>query len=109
LQENIKKLLSISGKEVIQVLLEFGAIVERASIDEAYVDLTNIVNEKMNQVCGWTNYSDAWSINGIFFFKNFTPDFLIDQLNNTFVVGFDESEETRKSGWFILIMQIFLS
>jgi len=48
-------------------------------------------------------------INGIFFFKNFTPDFLIDQLNNTFVVGFDESEETRKSGWFILIMQIFLS
>lgn len=29
-----------SGKEVIQVLLEFGAVVERASVDEAYVDLT---------------------------------------------------------------------
>ena len=28
------------GKEVIQVLLEFGAVVERASVDEAYIDLT---------------------------------------------------------------------
>ena len=34
------RFLLLSGKEVIQVLLEFGAVVERASVDEAYVDLT---------------------------------------------------------------------
>ena len=34
------RILLFSGKEVIQVLLEFGAVVERASVDEAYVDLT---------------------------------------------------------------------
>ena len=38
-----------AGKEVIQVFLQFGAIVERASIDEAYIDLTNLVNERMSK------------------------------------------------------------
>ena len=32
-----------AGREVIEVLLESGATVERASIDEAYHDLTKLV------------------------------------------------------------------
>ena len=34
---------------MIQVLLEFGGIVERASVDEAYVDLTRY--KKFTQIC----------------------------------------------------------
>ena len=29
--------------------MQFGAIVERASVDEAYIDLTNLVNDRMSQ------------------------------------------------------------
>ena len=39
-----------AGKEVIQVLLQFGGTVERASIDEAYVDLTAVVLDKINHM-----------------------------------------------------------
>ena len=39
-----------AGKEVIQVFLQFGAIVERASIDEAYIDLTDLVNTRMTEM-----------------------------------------------------------
>jgi len=38
-----------AGKEVIQVFLQFGARVERASIDEAYIDLTDLVNARMTE------------------------------------------------------------
>ena len=34
---------------MIQVLLEFGGVVERASVDEAYVDLTRY--KKFTQTC----------------------------------------------------------
>ena len=59
-----------AGKEVIQVLLQFGAIVERASIDEAYIDLTALVDEKMN----------AMKITH-------------EDLPNSFVIGSEESKE----------------
>ena len=36
-----------AGAEVINVLLQFSGIVERASIDEAYIDLTQVVEDKM--------------------------------------------------------------
>ena len=29
--------------------MQFGGIVERASVDEAYIDLTNLVNDRMGQ------------------------------------------------------------
>ena len=35
-----------AGKEVIEVLVGFGAVVERASIDEAYIDITTLVEER---------------------------------------------------------------
>ena len=91
-----------AGKEVIKVLLEFGAIVERASIDEAYVDLTNIVDEKMTQVrLGFTIIFYPKFLSKDLVFQNYTQENLIDQLNNTFVVGYDESDEDRKSGYLI--------
>lgn len=58
-----------AGKEVIQVFLKFGAIVERASIDEAYIDLTNLVNERLD-----TKVQD-------------------EDLPNTFVVGNEENRQ----------------
>ena len=36
-----------AGREVIEVLLDSGAVVERASIDEAYIDLTKIVEKRL--------------------------------------------------------------
>ena len=58
-----------AGKEVIQVFLQFGAKVERASVDEAYIDLTDLVNAKM------------------------TESIIIEDkdIPNTFVVGHEES------------------
>ena len=35
-----------AGREVIEVLLSFGAIVERASVDEAYIDITSLVDTR---------------------------------------------------------------
>ena len=37
-----------AGREVIEVLLASGAVVERASIDEAYLDLTKLVEARLN-------------------------------------------------------------
>jgi len=61
-----------AGKEVIQVFLQFGAIVERASIDEAYIDLTNLVNTRMT--------GKAKSIEA-------------KDIPNTFVVGHEDNSE----------------
>ena len=36
-----------AGREVIEVLLDTGAVVERASIDEAYLDLTKVVDKRL--------------------------------------------------------------
>jgi len=36
-----------AGREVIEVLISFGAVVERASIDEAFVDLTSLVDKRL--------------------------------------------------------------
>lgn len=41
-----------AGKEVITVLLSFGAVVERASVDEAYVDLTGLVDDRLRLGAG---------------------------------------------------------
>ena len=62
---------------MIQVFLQFGAIVERASIDEAYIDLTNLVDERLQTVQN-SQGLDA------------------GQISNTFVVGF---EEEQKQAW----------
>lgn len=48
-------------------------------------------------------YSSNFSFKKVIIFQNYTPEFLIDQLSNTFVVGFDESDETRRSGSVIAL------
>ena len=66
-----------AGKEVIEVLVGFGAVVERASIDEAYIDITTLVEERRRDLV--TGVGEAL-------------------LPNTFVVGHDTSEEMRREG-----------
>ena len=65
-----------AGKEVIEVLVGFGAVVERASIDEAYIDITTLVEERQR---------DLDTVG-----ESLLP--------NTFVVGHDSSEEVRRAG-----------
>lgn len=67
-----------AGKEVIDVLCDFSGCVERASIDEAYIDLTNVIEGKLKQLDG----------------KKLTPDLL----PSTWVVGYDipESEDKQE-------------
>ena len=71
-----------AGREVIDVIRKHCSIVERASVDEAYLDITDIVEKKI---------SDPVS----------TED-LITQLSNTFVVGYSDigtnDEEERSRG-----------
>jgi len=38
-----------AGKEVIDVLGSYGVVVERASIDEAYLDFTSVINQLYHQ------------------------------------------------------------
>ena len=67
-----------AGAEVITVLSEFGrCVVERASIDEAYVDMTQEVNARLVAME--------------------TGNITTDQLPNTFVVGW-EAEDRGKTG-----------
>ena len=67
-----------AGRSVIQTLLKFGAIVERASVDEAYIDLTKLVDNKI------ADLSKA--------------DCLKQPRDTTFVVG-QENEKCREL-WF---------
>lgn len=62
-----------AGAEVIAVLSKFSDFVERASIDEAYIDLTEEVKKRMD-----TLDSD-----------NVSPE----QLPNTFIVGWGDNKD----------------
>jgi len=68
-----------AGREVIEVLVSFGAVVERASIDEAYLDLTPLVETRMQSV-------------------EFTDTVLLD-LPNTHLGGSDGDRQTYMSAW----------
>ena len=70
-----------AGKEVIEVLLEFGSIVERASIDEAYLDLSELVENELQELV-----SNQIKIN-------------TNDLPNTYVVGYNAEGKTPAS-WF---------
>ncbi|XP_065944536.1 DNA polymerase eta-like isoform X2 [Magallana gigas] len=67
-----------AGAEVIAVLSKFSDCVERASIDEAYIDLTEEVKKRMD-----TLDSD-----------NVSPE----QLPNTFIVGWGDNKDGSKRG-----------
>lgn len=63
------------GAEVIEVLSQFSDCVERASVDEAYIDLTGEVEKRMS-VLSQERVS-------------------LDKLPNTHVVGFDKQKGKR--------------
>ncbi|XP_063981764.1 DNA polymerase eta [Diachasmimorpha longicaudata] len=73
-----------AGREVIDVLKKQCSIIERASIDEAYLDITSLVEERIKTMEGQS------------------PDKMIEALSNTFVVGYCEEdsndEEKRAEG-----------
>ncbi|XP_067006969.2 DNA polymerase eta [Anabrus simplex] len=80
-----------AGREVVEVLCEFCDCVEKASVDEAYLDLTKTVEKRM------------LSLNG----TAVTPAMLA----NTFVVGFTaentNDEEERKLGMFSWLESVY--
>ncbi|KAK9299150.1 hypothetical protein QLX08_007767 [Tetragonisca angustula] len=81
-----------AGREVINVIKEHCDIIERASVDEAYLDITDLVSKRMS-----TNLISS--------------KHLIKQLSNTFVVGYSKDgkndEEERSNGTRTWIMNIF--
>ncbi|CAL7936627.1 unnamed protein product [Xylocopa violacea] len=81
-----------AGREVIDVIKKHCNVIERASVDEAYLDITDMVDKRM-------------SIN------NNSLNCLMTQLSNTFVVGYSEvgknDEEERSNGIRTWIRNIF--
>uniref|UniRef100_A0A0C9RHZ1 DNA polymerase eta n=1 Tax=Fopius arisanus TaxID=64838 RepID=A0A0C9RHZ1_9HYME len=81
-----------AGREVIEVLKKKSAIIERASIDEAYLDITSLVEERMNSI-------DQSQMN------------IVEALSNTFVVGYcddnSNDEEKRKYGIETWMSEVF--
>ncbi|KAK0173566.1 hypothetical protein PV328_006742 [Microctonus aethiopoides] len=80
-----------AGQEIIEILKNHCSIIERASVDEAYLDITDLVDERMDQM----NCSS----------KNIIP-----LLNNTYVVGYcdeDNNDEKRCEGLNNWIVETF--
>lgn len=72
-----------AGREVAAVLCEFSKCVEKASIDEAYIDITDIVNQRA---------ADNIAVTA-------------DQLMNTFIVGFT-SQNNNDEGNVLKYLQL---
>jgi len=70
-----------ASKEVMQVLRRFGGVVERASIDEAYIDLTAVVESRMGSIVDKSELA------------------VVNQLGNTHVVGEVGEREEGVTSW----------
>ncbi|CAL1688850.1 unnamed protein product [Lasius platythorax] len=72
-----------AGRSVIEVIKKHCNVIERASVDEAYLDITDIVDKRLTTT-------------------NVTPKELISSLANTYIVGYSEinknDEEERSQG-----------
>jgi DNA polymerase eta len=66
-----------AGKEVMKVMCEFSECVERASIDEAYLDLTKVVDDRLKQFVE----------SGVSFKEYFNSS----KFSSTFVCGYEPS------------------
>ncbi|PSN56696.1 hypothetical protein C0J52_00039 [Blattella germanica] len=72
-----------AGREVVDVLCQFSDCIQRASVDEAYIDITRTVEERMKEL----------------------PRIVPAQLPNTFVVGYGDSsndEATSHVSWMVV-------
>ncbi|XP_024086271.1 DNA polymerase eta isoform X2 [Cimex lectularius] len=80
-----------AGREVVSVLCKFSDVVQKASVDEAYIDLTAPIQKRMNE----TNNT------GI----------KIEDLASTFIVGYSDDnsneEEERQKGTKSWLQDIF--
>ena len=65
-----------AGAEVVEVLSQFSKCVERASVDEAYIDLTDEVNKRLQHITQVT----------------------ADQLPNTHISGYDVEMQSSDKG-----------
>ncbi|CAL1270242.1 unnamed protein product [Larinioides sclopetarius] len=74
-----------AGASVIEVLCKFSDCVERASIDEAYLDLTEVINARMENDIRVT----------------------ADQIPNTFVIGWEDKDNERGAleSWLQMIYE----
>uniref|UniRef100_A0A0A9XPW2 DNA polymerase eta n=1 Tax=Lygus hesperus TaxID=30085 RepID=A0A0A9XPW2_LYGHE len=81
-----------AGREVIDVMCKFSECVQRASIDEAYLDLTSVVDNRLNE------------------FQNGVPP---DKIPNTFVVGYtsesSNDEALRSEGTGSWLKDLYFS
>lgn len=81
-----------AGREVIEVIKKHCNVIERASVDEAYLDITDIVDKKLAA-------------------SKVSPKGLISSLSNTYVVGYSEvgknDEEERNQGLQTWILDSF--
>ncbi|CAK9804299.1 DNA polymerase eta [Anthophora quadrimaculata] len=81
-----------AGRHVIDTIKKHCNVIERASVDEAYLDITDIVNTRMS-----TNFNSL--------------EYLVTKLSNTFVVGYSEvginNEEERSKGTRTWITNVF--
>ncbi|XP_046676399.1 DNA polymerase eta [Homalodisca vitripennis] len=79
-----------AGREVIKVICEFSECVQRASVDEAFIDLTEAVEKRLaNKV-----------------------KVSLSQLENTFVVGYspeDNNEDERERGLTTWLQEVYSS
>ncbi|EFN80675.1 DNA polymerase eta [Harpegnathos saltator] len=79
-----------AGHEVIKVIRKHCNVIERASVDEAYLDITDIVEKRLDKI---------------------SSNELISSLANTFVVGYSEigksDEEERHKGLQTWILDSF--
>lgn len=81
-----------AGRSVIEVIKKHCNVIERASVDEAYLDITDIVDKRLTTI-------------------NITPKELISSLANTYIVGYSEinknDEEERSQGLHTWILDSF--
>ncbi|XP_029159577.1 DNA polymerase eta-like [Nylanderia fulva] len=81
-----------AGSSVIKVIKKHCNVIERASVDEAYLDITDIVDKRLTAT-------------------NITPKELISSLANTYIVGYSEinknDEEERSQGLQTWILDTF--
>ncbi|KAL6437938.1 hypothetical protein ACFW04_004324 [Cataglyphis niger] len=81
-----------AGREVIEVIKKHCNVIERASVDEAYLDITDIVDKRFTTT-------------------NVSPKELISSLANTYIVGYSEinknDEEERSEGLLTWISDSF--
>lgn len=76
-----------AGREVLDVIQKHCNIIERASVDEAYLDITDIVVKKLSM-------------------SSISQEHLTTQLCNTFVVGYSEigNNDEGKANYIIVLL-----